>query len=113
MVKFFLHLSKEEQRRRLLDRLDDPTKHWKFSPADLAERGFFSDYQEAYEEVLAATSTKWAPWFVIPADDKHVARALVAGVIVHRIEGMALTPQPVTPEKEAAIQAARAQLLAE
>jgi PPK2 family polyphosphate:nucleotide phosphotransferase len=113
VVKFFLHLSKEEQRRRLLDRLEDPTKHWKFSASDLAERSFFSDYQAAYEEVLAATSTKWAPWFVIPADDKHVARALVAGVIVRRIEGMALTPQPLTPEKESAIEAAKAQLLAE
>jgi PPK2 family polyphosphate:nucleotide phosphotransferase len=113
VVKFFLHLSKEEQRRRLLDRLDDPTKHWKFSAGDLAERSFFSDYQAAYEEVLAATSTKWAPWFVIPADDKHVARALVAWVIVRRIEGMALSPQPLTPERESALNAAKAQLLAE
>jgi PPK2 family polyphosphate:nucleotide phosphotransferase len=113
LVKFFLHLSKEEQRRRLLDRLDDPTKHWKFSPADLAERSYWSDYQSVYEEVLTATSTKWAPWFVIPADDKHVARALVAWIIVRGIEAMALSPQPPTPEKESAIQVAKEQLLAE
>ena len=113
VVKFFLHLSKAEQRRRLLDRLNDPTKNWKFSPSDLAERSFWSDYQAVYEEVLTATSTKWAPWFVIPADDKHVARALVAWVIVRCIEDMALPPQPLTPETESAIEAARARLLAE
>jgi PPK2 family polyphosphate:nucleotide phosphotransferase len=113
VVKFFLHLSKEEQRRRLLDRLDDPTKHWKFSPADLAERSYWSDYQAVYEKVLTATSTKWAPWFVIPADDKHVARALVAWIIVRGIEAMALSPQTLTPEKESAIQVAKEQLLAE
>jgi PPK2 family polyphosphate:nucleotide phosphotransferase len=113
VVKFFLHLSKEEQRRRLLDRLDDPTKNWKFSPSDLAERSFWSDYQAVYEEVLTATSTKWAPWFVIPADDKHVARALVAWVIVRRIESMGLPSQPLAPETESAIEAARARLLAE
>jgi PPK2 family polyphosphate:nucleotide phosphotransferase len=113
VVKFFLHLSKDEQRRRLLDRLDDPTKHWKFSPSDLAERSFWSDYEAVYEDVLTATSTKWAPWFVIPADDKHVARALVAWVIVRSIEGMALSPPPLLPEQESAIEAARAQLLAE
>jgi PPK2 family polyphosphate:nucleotide phosphotransferase len=112
-VVFFLHLSKEEQRRRLLDRLDDPTKHWKFSPADLAERSYWSDYQSVYEEVLTATSTKWAPWFVIPADDKHVARALVAWIIVRGIETMALSPQPLTPEKESTIHMAKEQLLAE
>jgi PPK2 family polyphosphate:nucleotide phosphotransferase len=113
VVKFFLHLSKEEQRRRLLDRLDDPTKHWKFSQADLAERSYWAEYQSVYEEVMTATSTKWAPWFVIPADDKHVARALVAGMIVRIIEAMALSPQPLTPENESAIQAAKEQLLAE
>jgi polyphosphate kinase 2 (PPK2 family) len=113
VVKFFLHLSKEEQRRRLLERLDDPTKHWKFSSADLAERSHWSDYQSVYEEVLTATSTKWAPWFVIPADDKHVARALVAWIIVRGIEAMALSPQPLTPATESAIQVAKEQLLAE
>jgi PPK2 family polyphosphate:nucleotide phosphotransferase len=113
VVKVFLHLSKDEQRRRLLARLDDPTKRWKFSPGDLAERNYWSDYQAVYEEVLTATSTEWAPWFVIPADDKHVARDLVARMIVNAIEGMALSPPKVTPEKESAIEVAKKQLLAE
>ena len=113
VVKIFLNLSKDEQRRRLLDRLDDPTKHWKFSSADLAERGYWSEYQSVYEEVLAATSTKRAPWFVVPADDKHVARALVAWIIVRSIEAMKLSPVTLTPEKESAIQTAKAQLQAE
>lgn len=113
VVKFFLHLSKEEQRRRLLDRLDDPTKHWKFSPADLAERSYWSDYQAVYEDVLKATSTKWAPWFVIPADDKHVARVLVAWIMARCIETMALSPPSLAPQMEAAIEVAKGQLLSE
>lgn len=113
VVKLFLHLSKGEQRRRLLERLDDPAKNWKFSPSDLAERSYWSDYQEVYEEVLTATSTKRAPWFVVPADDKHVARALVAWLIVGCIEAMELSPTVLTAEKEAAIEAAKERLLAE
>jgi len=113
VVKFFLHLSKDEQRRRLLQRLDDPTKNWKFSPSDLAERNFWSDYEAVYEDVLTATSTNWGPWFVVPADDKHVARALVAWVIVRCIEDMALVPDPLTSDQESALAAARAQLLTE
>ena len=112
VVKVFLHLSKDEQRQRLLDRLNDPTKNWKFSEADLAERSYWSDYQAVYEEVLTATSTKRAPWFVIPADDKHVARALVAWIIVRSIDDMALAPKVLTPEAKAAIEAAKAQLRA-
>jgi PPK2 family polyphosphate:nucleotide phosphotransferase len=113
VLKVFLHLSKDEQRRRLLARLDDPTRHWKFSPADLAERNYWSEYQTVYEEVLTATSTEWAPWFVIPADDKHVARDLVARTIVTAIEAMALSLPKLTPEKESAIEAAKKQLRAE
>ena len=74
ILKFFLHLSKDEQRKRFLKRLKDPTKHWKFSPADLAERGFWDDYMKAYEKAINATSTKWAPWYIIPADHKWVSR---------------------------------------
>jgi PPK2 family polyphosphate:nucleotide phosphotransferase len=113
VVKFFLHLSRQEQRRRLLERLDDPAKHWKFSAADLAERAYWHDYQAAYEDALTATSTEWAPWYVIPADDKHVARALIAGMILHAIEGLALQPPVPTPQQEAAIEAAKKQLRAE
>jgi hypothetical protein len=72
VVKFFLHLSKEEQRRRFLSRVENPDKHWKFSPADLAEPAHWEDYMVAFEDALSATSTRWAPWYVIPADHKHV-----------------------------------------
>src|SRR5581483_11142607 len=76
VVKFFLHVSKAEQRRRFLDRLNDPAKQWKFSPADLAEREHFDDYQQAYDDALPATSTGWAPWYVIPAAHNFALRAL-------------------------------------
>ena len=77
VLKFFLHVSKDEQRKRFLKRLEDPTKHWKFSADDLTERGFWKDYMKAYEEAISATSTKWAPWYIIPADHKWVTRGLV------------------------------------
>jgi PPK2 family polyphosphate:nucleotide phosphotransferase len=113
VVKFFLHLSRQEQRHRLLERLDDPARHWKFSAADLAERAYWDGYQAAYEDALTATSTQHAPWYVIPADDKHVARALIAGLIVHAIDGLALKRPVPTPQQEAAIKAAKEQLRAE
>jgi PPK2 family polyphosphate:nucleotide phosphotransferase len=113
MVKFFLHTSKDEQRRRLLARLDDPTKHWKFSASDLAERQYWDDYQLAYEAALSATSTVSAPWYVIPADAKHVARALVAGILAATIEDLHLSTPPVSAETRREILAAKAQLLAE
>ena len=78
ILKFFLHVSKDEQRNRFLERLDNPKKHWKFNAADLHERGYWKDYRKAYEDLLAATGTSWAPWYVIPADDKWFMRALVA-----------------------------------
>jgi PPK2 family polyphosphate:nucleotide phosphotransferase len=110
IVKIFLHLSKEEQRRRLLARLDDPAKNWKFSAADLAERAYWDLYQSAYEDALSATSTKAAPWYVIPADDKQVARTLVAGIIVNAIDRMHLSMPTLPPEKKGDIEAARRQL---
>jgi len=82
IVKFFLHLSKEEQRKRFLARIDDPDKNWKFSRADIAERERWKDYQHAYEACLPATSTKLAPWFVVPADDKANARLIISQVIL-------------------------------
>jgi PPK2 family polyphosphate:nucleotide phosphotransferase len=84
-LKFFLHISKEEQRERFLKRLNDPEKTWKFSAADVRERAFWNDYQEAYEDMLQATSTEQAPWYVIPADKKWFARACVADIIASRI----------------------------
>jgi PPK2 family polyphosphate:nucleotide phosphotransferase len=82
IIKFFLHLSKEEQRRRFLARIDEPDKNWKFSQADLKERGFWKQYQAAYEECLAATSTPDIPWYVVPADDKHDARLIMSEIIL-------------------------------
>jgi PPK2 family polyphosphate:nucleotide phosphotransferase len=90
IVKFFLHLSKEEQRRRFLARIDDPDKNWKLSRADLTERGFWKDYMAAYEDCLSATSTRHAPWYVIPADDKNNARLIISQVILDTMKALKL-----------------------
>jgi PPK2 family polyphosphate:nucleotide phosphotransferase len=82
IVKFFLHLSPEEQRRRFLERIDEPEKNWKFSLADIEERAFWKPYQKAYEKCLAATSTEFAPWYVVPADDKLNARLIVSSILL-------------------------------
>src|SRR6201996_3918399 len=113
IVKIFLHLSKEEQRQRLLARLDDPAKNWKFSASDLAERPFWDQYQSAYEDALSATSTRHAPWYVIPADSKPAARTLVAGVIVDAIDRMHLSMPVLAPEKKGDLDAARRTLESE
>jgi PPK2 family polyphosphate:nucleotide phosphotransferase len=90
IVKFFLHLSKEEQRKRFLARIDDPDKNWKFSRADLEERGHWNQYMEAYEACLSATSTRHAAWYVIPADDKTNARLMISEVILDTLKGLKL-----------------------
>ena len=113
IVKVFLHLSKDEQKRRLLARLDDASKHWKFSSSDIAERRHWDEYQAAYEEALTATSTSWAPWYVVPADSKPVARALVAAAMVKAIHGMDLSMPEVGAETQAQIEAAKTELLNE
>ncbi len=93
--KFFLHVSKDEQRRRFLERLDDPARNWKFSLADEKERERWGDYMAAYEEMLAATSTKHAPWYVIPADHKWFTHLAVARVVIEALEGLGLAfPEP-------------------
>ena len=93
--KFFLHVSKEEQRRRLLERLDEPSKNWKFQAGDLAERDRWDDYMKAYEEALSKTSTKHAPWFIIPADHKWFMRLAIAEVVVEALEDLDLSfPKP-------------------
>jgi len=91
IIKFFLHLSKDEQRRRFLERIDDPKKNWKFSLADVEERKFWRDYMEAYEECLAATSTSDAPWHVVPADDKENARLIVSQIVLDALKGLKMT----------------------
>jgi len=113
LVKCFLHVSREEQRRRLLERLDDPSKRWKFSEADLAERARWDDYHVAYEEALTATSTPWAPWYVVPADHKHVLRALVGGLLVDAVDRLDLATPTLPADRVAGLEAARARLAAE
>src|SRR6202140_3686249 len=95
VIKFFLHLSKEEQRKRFIDRIDRPEKNWKFSLADIEERNFWKDYMQAYEKALSATSTKHAPWYVVPADDKLNARLIVSRILLDTVEGLDLRyPKP-------------------
>jgi PPK2 family polyphosphate:nucleotide phosphotransferase len=91
VVKFFLHLSKEEQRKRFLARIDEPDKNWKFSAADLNEREYWPKYMQAYEACLGATSTKHAPWYVVPADDKENARLIVAQVVVEMLQELKMS----------------------
>ncbi|WP_042422520.1 polyphosphate kinase 2 family protein [Streptacidiphilus anmyonensis] len=91
LVKVFLNLSKEEQRRRFLKRIDLPEKNWKFSAADIRERGYWDDYQKAFSEMLSATSTPWAPWYVVPADHKWFARICASALLVHTL--MDIDPQ--------------------
>ena len=110
ILKFFLHVSKNEQKRRFLERLTNPEKHWKFSEADLEEREHWKAYQKAFEDALSATSTKRAPWNVVPADRKYVARAIVADVVTTAIQNLGLEFPKVTDEKLAKLAAARAQL---
>lgn len=113
VLKFFLNVSKDEQKRRFLERLERPEKNWKFSPADLAERGHWDEYMAAYEDAIGATSTDWAPWYVVPADHKWVARAVVADVVTAAIRGLDLKYPDVTPEQRALLAEARAALAAE
>ena len=91
IVKFFLHLSEDEQRKRFLARIDDPDKNWKFSMADIEERKFWDKYMAAYEECLSATSTREAPWYVVPADDKRNARLFVSEIILGALDGLKLS----------------------
>jgi polyphosphate kinase 2 (PPK2 family) len=95
ILKFFLHISKEEQKERFRQRLDDPTKHWKLSAADFAERKHWEDYMEAYEDALTFCSTDWAPWYVIPADKKWYRNLAVSQIIVEALEGLRIRlPEP-------------------
>ena len=113
ILKFFLNVSKDEQKRRFLERLDRPEKQWKFSAADLAERAHWADYMRAYSDCLSATSTEWAPWYVIPADRKWVTRAVVADVVTTAIRSLDLQYPEVTKEQQEHLAEARRQLSAE
>jgi PPK2 family polyphosphate:nucleotide phosphotransferase len=110
VLKFFLHISKKEQKERFLERLENPQKYWKFSAADIAERGSWDDYMKAYGEALGATSTEWAPWYIIPSDHKWVARAIVADILVSRIKSLNLRYPGLTPEQMQALAEAKKRL---
>lgn len=113
VLKFFLHLSKEEQRQRFLDRLNQPEKNWKFNVADVAEREHWDAYQHAFEAAISATSTKKAPWYVVPADNKHVARAIVAEIITRAIGRLDLEYPNMQESDLAALAAAKVTLEAQ
>jgi PPK2 family polyphosphate:nucleotide phosphotransferase len=110
ILKFFLNVSKKEQKKRFLERLTNPAKYWKFSAADLEERAYWKDYMEAYDDAISATSTKWAPWYIIPADNKWIARAAVSAIISHSIESLGLKAPQVPKENLKALQTARRRL---
>jgi PPK2 family polyphosphate:nucleotide phosphotransferase len=110
ILKFFLNVSKEEQRQRFLERINNPEKNWKFSAADVRERGFWDKYQEAYEDMLSATSTEAAPWYVIPADKKWFARACVADIITSRIQELDLKYPTISDKARAALGDAKREL---
>lgn len=110
VIKFFLHLSKDEQRKRFIARIDEPDKNWKFSPADVRERKHWTDYMEAYEACLAATSTVHAPWYVVPADDKKNARLIVSHIILETMKGLGISYPKVSQARRKELQAIRKQL---
>ncbi len=110
IVKFFLHVSKEEQRQRFLSRIDEPDKNWKITTADVEERKFWNDYMEAYEECLSATSTKRAPWYVVPADDKLNTRLIISQIVVDTLASLKLSYPTTTEERRKELQTIRKQL---
>jgi PPK2 family polyphosphate:nucleotide phosphotransferase len=107
IVKFFLHLSREEQRERFLKRIDQPGKNWKFSADDIRERSFWKQYMKAYEACLGATSTRIAPWYVVPADDKETAQLIVSHVILNSLRDLKLAYPKLGPERRRELEAAR------
>lgn len=104
VVKFFLHLSKEEQKERFLSRIDDADKNWKFSKADISERGYWDQYNKAYEDMLSATSTKHAPWYIIPADKKWFSRTAIGDIIVRTLQKMDPQIPEISEEDKAHLQ---------
>jgi len=110
ILKFFLHLSREEQKKRFMERLDRPDKHWKFSTSDVHERSFWGDYMHAFEEAIRATASRRAPWYVVPADNKWFTRLVVASAIVEAVEQLDLAYPTVDAKKRKELQTARAAL---
>ncbi|HXC35181.1 MAG TPA: hypothetical protein VNV43_04860, partial [Candidatus Acidoferrales bacterium] len=110
VVKFFLHVSKEEQRNRFLARIEDPHKNWKLSEADIRERDLWKDYMTAYQECLSATSTEHAPWFVVPADDKPNARLIISQIVLDTLKSLKLEFPETTKERQKELQKIRRML---
>ncbi len=110
ILKFFLHISKEEQRKRFLERIDDPRKNWKFAPDDIKERGFWKQYMKAYEQCLSHTSSPHSPWHVIPADNKEAARAIVSTIVLETLAGLKLEYPQVSAQRRKELLAIRKQL---
>jgi PPK2 family polyphosphate:nucleotide phosphotransferase len=110
IVKFYLHLSKEEQRKRFLARIDEPEKNWKFSSADVKERKFWDQYMTAFEECISATSTNDVPWYVVPADDKNNARLIVSQIVVDTLDGLNMSYPKTTPERHKELESIRQEL---
>ena len=113
IIKFFLHLSKEEQRKRFLARIDEPEKNWKFGPADIEERKFWSDYRKAYEACLSATSTQEAPWYIVPADDKENARVIVSQIILDTFKALKMSYPETSAKRQQELLSIRHQLMDE
>lgn len=113
ILKFFLHVSKKEQKKRFIERIDDPGKNWKFSINDLKERGFWSDYQKAYQEAISATSQSHAPWFIIPADDKWFARFVIANVLYKKFQELDISFPELSAKQKAELAKAKELLLGE
>src|ERR1700736_5025935 len=111
IVKFYLHLSKDEQRKRFLQRIDEPDKNWKFSLADVGERKFWKRYMSAFEDCLRSTSTREAPWYVVPADDKENARLIVSQIILDTLNGLEMTYPEVSAERRKELQSIRERLI--
>ena len=110
IIKFFLHVSEEEQRKRLLSRIDDPDKNWKFNSSDITERSRWKDYMAAYEDCLSETSTKHAPWYIVPADDKKNARLIVSQIITDTLKGLQMEYPKVDSERRQELQSFRKSL---
>jgi len=110
ILKFFLHVSKKEQQRRFLSRLEEPDKHWKFSLADARERAYWDDYMSAYEEMIRHTAAPHAPWFVVPADHKWFTRVVVASAVIHALQGLDLAFPKMDAARRRDLEAARAAL---
>jgi PPK2 family polyphosphate:nucleotide phosphotransferase len=111
IVKFFLHLSKEEQRKRFLARIDDPDKNWKIGVDDIRERSFWDAYMQAYEACISATSTREVPWYIVPADDKENARLIISEIILETLRSLKLTYPKPSPEQREELKAIRKQLV--